>query len=73
ALAIASDSPATPYKHWPDPRFKQNSTGKKRKTPAKTTQSGEFQRVPREHSADRYHLRVLIRWKFGGRLFIGWR
>ena len=38
---------ATPYKHRPEPRLKQISTGKKRKSPEKTPQSGEFQRVPR--------------------------
>ena len=39
--------PAKPYKHLPEPHFKQISNERKRKSPRKTPQSGEFQRVPR--------------------------
>src|ERR1700678_4431501 len=45
--------PANPYKHWPEPYFKQISNRKKRKSPEETPQSGEFQRVPRGLHADK--------------------
>jgi hypothetical protein len=38
---------ANPYKHRPEPYFKQISKRKKRKSPGKTPQSGEFQQVPK--------------------------
>src|SRR6202790_2347034 len=42
---------ANPYKHRPQPYFKQISNGMKRKSQAKTPQLGEFQRVPRRRAS----------------------
>lgn len=56
---VGDDSlrPANPYKHWPELHFKRILNKTKRKSPEKTLQSGEFQRVPREwlkqHENDR--------------------
>jgi hypothetical protein len=47
---VGDDSlrPANPYKHWPEPHFKRILNKTKRKSPGKTLQSREFQRVPRK-------------------------
>jgi phage portal protein BeeE len=46
---VGDDSlrPANPYKHWPEPHFKRILNKTKRKSPGKTLQSREFQRVPK--------------------------
>jgi len=46
---VGDDSlrPANPYKHWPEPHFKRILNKTKRKSPGKTLQSREFQRVLR--------------------------
>jgi hypothetical protein len=44
---------ANPYKRRPEPYFKQISNMKKRKSPGKTPQSGEFQQVPSTTVVDR--------------------
>jgi len=56
---VGDDSlrPANPYKHWPEPHFKRILNKTKRKSPGKTLQSREFQRVPRSFLPLTCHLK----------------